>query len=300
MTPPSPNRRLADLAIRWFDRAARDLPWRRPGTSPWGVLVSEVMLQQTQVARVAPVYEEWLRRWPAPADLARATAGDAIRAWGRLGYPRRALRLHECALAVVDRHRGKVPDDLADLLALPGIGQYTARAVAAFAFGQRHPVVDTNVRRLVSRAHRGRPDAGPATTTADLALVAGLLPSAPARAALASAAFMEIGALVCTARSPACAVCPVAQVCAWRAAGSPAPEPTASRRAQRYTGTDRQARGVILELARRRGVVEPDDVAAAWPDVTQTARALGGLVADGLLVTLDTDRYALPGGAPTR
>ena len=300
MTPPSPNPRLADLAIRWFDRAARDLPWRRPGTSPWGVLVSEVMLQQTPVARVAPVYEEWLRRWPTPADLARATAGDAIRAWGRLGYPRRALRLYECARTVADHHGGEVPDGLADLLALPGIGQYTARAVAAFAFGQRHPVVDTNVRRLVARAHRGLPDGGPATTTADLTTVAGLLPSTPARAARASAAFMEIGALVCTARSPACSDCPVAQVCAWRAAGHPAAEPAATRRTQRYAGTDRQARGVILDLARRHGVVDAGSVAVAWPDPTQAARALAGLVGDGLLVTCDTDRYGLPGEARNR
>jgi A/G-specific adenine glycosylase len=300
MTPSSPDPQLADLAIRWFGRAARDLPWRRPGTSSWGVLVSEVMLQQTPVARVAPVYEEWLRRWPAPADLARATAGDAIRAWGRLGYPRRALRLYECAGTVVNRHGGEVPAGLADLLALPGIGQYTARAVAAFAFGQRHPVVDTNVRRLVARAHRGRPDGGPATTAADLTAVAGLLPSTPARAARASAAFMEIGALVCTARSPACPDCPVASVCAWRAAGHPASEPAATRRAQRYAGTDRQARGVILDLARRHGVVDPGGVAAAWPDREQATRALSGLLDDGLLVTLDTDRYGLPGGPTTR
>ncbi len=146
---------LADRAIRWYEAAARDLPWRRTGTSAWAVLVSEVMLQQTPVARVEPVWTEWLRRWPSPAALAAEPAGEAIRAWGRLGYPRRALRLHECARALVDRHGGQVPSDVDALLALPGVGGYTARAVAAFAFGQRHPVVDTNVRRLIARAMSG-------------------------------------------------------------------------------------------------------------------------------------------------
>ena len=170
---------LADRAIRWYDRTARDLPWRRPGTTPWGVLVSEVMLQQTPVVRVAPVWTEWLARWPTPADLAAEPAGEAVRAWGRLGYPRRALRLHECARAVVARHGGAIPAELADLLELPGVGTYTARAVAAFAYRQRHPVVDTNVRRLIARANSGRPDGGMSTTMADLLTVDALLPAQP-------------------------------------------------------------------------------------------------------------------------
>ncbi|HET8642609.1 MAG TPA: A/G-specific adenine glycosylase, partial [Pseudonocardiaceae bacterium] len=186
---------VASAAIRWYDENARDLPWRRPDAGAWGVLVSEVMLQQTPVARVLPAYREWLARWPTPAALAADTPAAAIRGWGRLGYPRRALRLHECASAIVARHGGSVPTDLADLLALPGVGAYTARAVAAFAHGQRHPVVDTNVRRLVARAVAGRPDAGAATTPADLAATEALLPGDPAVAARASAAFMELGAL---------------------------------------------------------------------------------------------------------
>ena len=140
---------LIDAALAWYARHARDLPWRRTGTSPWAVLVSEFMLQQTPVARVLPVYQAWLARWPGPADLAAATPADAVRTWGKLGYPRRALRLRECAVVVTERHGGRVPDEVDDLLALPGVGAYTARAVAAFAFGQRQPVVDTNVRRLV-------------------------------------------------------------------------------------------------------------------------------------------------------
>ena len=294
MTPPSPNPRLADLAIRWFDRAARDLPWRRPGTSPWGVLVSEVMLQQTPVARVAPVYEEWLRRWPTPADLARATAGDAIRAWGRLGYPRRALRLYECARTVADHHGGEVPDGLADLLALPGIGQYTARAVAAFAFGQRHPVVDTNVRRLAARVVTGTPDAGTTTTARDLDLVASLLPDDAELAARTSVAFMELGALVCTARSPRCVACPLAGSCAFRASGRALPAGP-SRRPQRYAGTDRQVRGLVMAVLR--DTEEPVPRArldAVWPDAAQRQRAIEGLLSDGLVCEVGRNLFVLP------
>ena len=200
---------IAETAIDWFDVNARDLPWREPGASPWSILVSEVMLQQTPVVRVLPAWRNWMTRWPVPAALAADPPGEAIRMWDRLGYPRRALRLHACATAIVERHGGQVPDDLEQLLALPGIGVYTSRAVAAFAYGQRHPVVDTNVRRFVSRAVAGDPDAGPATTPADLVACEALLPAEPARAARASAAFMEIGALICTARSPRCPSCPV-------------------------------------------------------------------------------------------
>lgn len=283
---------LAERAIRWYDRNARDLPWRRPDTTPWGVLVSEVMLQQTPVVRVAPVYEDWLARWPRPQDLAAEPAGSAIRAWGRLGYPRRALRLHACAVALVDRHAGAVPDDLALLLDLPGIGAYTARAVAAFAFGQRQPVVDTNVRRLVARARTGLPDGGPSTTTRDLLTVEDLLPVAPTRAARASVAFMELGALVCTARSPRCTDCPLRTVCAWRRAGQPG-EATA-RRPQGYAGTDRQVRGLLMAVAR--AATTPVDRAAldaVWPEPVQRDRALDGLLTDGLLVRTPTG-YSLP------
>jgi A/G-specific adenine glycosylase len=283
---------LAERAIRWYDRAARDLPWRRPDTTPWGVLVSEVMLQQTPVVRVAPVYEQWLTRWPRPADLAAEPAGEAIRAWGRLGYPRRALRLHACAVALVDRHAGAVPDDLALLLDLPGIGAYTARAVAAFAYGQRQPVVDTNVRRLVARAQRGLPDGGTTTTTRDLLTVEDLLPAPPARAARASVAFMELGALICTARTPLCGECPLRTACAWHLAGQPG-EATA-RRAQGYAGTDRQVRGLLMAVAR--AATAPVDRAAlnaVWPEPVQRDRALDGLLTDGLLIHTSTG-YSLP------
>jgi A/G-specific adenine glycosylase len=290
---------LAETAIRWYDRNARDLPWREPGVGAWAVLVSEVMLQQTPVARVLPAWREWLARWPTPAALAAEPPAAAIRMWGRLGYPRRALRLHECARALVDRHDGRVPADVDDLLALPGIGAYTARAVATFAYGQRHPVVDTNVRRLVARAVAGEPDAGPATRTADLTAVARLLPVRPADAARASVAFMELGALVCTARAPRCDDCPLWQVCAWRRAGQRA-QVTAgpSRRRQQYAGTDRQVRGLLLAVLRESAApVAQARLDLVWPDATQRDRALAGLIADGLVAPATNDSYALPAAA---
>jgi len=286
---------LADAAIEWFDANARDLPWRAPDTSAWAVLVSEIMLQQTPVVRVLPAYHAWLARWPEPAALAADTPAEAIRMWGRLGYPRRAMRLHECAVAVVARHGGQVPADLDALLALPGVGAYTARAVAAFAYGQRQPVVDTNVRRFVARASRGKPDAGPTTTPADLADAEALLPVEPARAARASAAFMEIGAVVCTARAPRCADCPVVGLCGWRAEGRPVPTgPT--RRPQQYAGTDRQVRGLLLAVLREaHGPVPAGRLDLVWPDTVQRDRALRSLLDDGLVSTAGEGRYALAG-----
>src|SRR3954464_15329478 len=210
---------LADDAITWYDANARDLPWRQPSTSAWGVLVSEVMLQQTPVVRVEPAWRSWMTRWPTPAAMAADPPSEAIRMWGRLGYPRRAMRLHACAVAIAERHGGVVPDDLERLLALPGVGTYTGRAGATFAYGQRHPVVDTNVRRVVARAVEGKPDAGPATTAADLVAMAELLPADPPTAARASIAFMELGAIVCTARTPRCALCPLSPRCTWRLSG---------------------------------------------------------------------------------
>ncbi|MBB5823949.1 A/G-specific adenine glycosylase [Micromonospora carbonacea subsp. aurantiaca] len=289
---------FATLVSRWYERNARDLPWRVPGVGAWAILVSEVMLQQTPVVRVLPAYEAWLARWPTPAALAADTPAEAIRMWGRLGYPRRAMRLHDCATAIVERHGGEVPDRLEHLLALPGVGTYTARAVAAFAYGQRHPVVDTNVRRVVCRAIAGEPDAGPATRPADLVATEELLPVEPAGAALASAAFMELGAVVCTARSPRCAVCPVESVCAWRASGQAAPAgPT--RRPQRYAGTDRQVRGLLLAVLREAtGPVPRQRLDQVWTDDVQRSRALAGLVTDGLVEPAGGESFRLAGDGP--
>ncbi|MFB9182601.1 A/G-specific adenine glycosylase [Dactylosporangium sucinum] len=285
---------LAETVTAWYRANARDLPWRQPGATPWGVLVSEVMLQQTQVSRVEPAWRRWMERWPTPADLAADPPGEAIRAWDRLGYPRRALRLHACAGAIVERHDGEVPDDVDALLALPGIGMYTARAVAAFAFRQRHPVVDTNVRRVVARVVEGAADGGAATTPADLRAVEVLLPVDHEAAATASVAFMELGAVVCTARTPRCDDCPLTAVCAWRLAGSP-PSAAPSRRIQRYHGTDRYVRGLIMAVLRAADdPVARDRLDAVWPDAEQRERALGGLLADGL-VRERAGTFTLPG-----
>jgi A/G-specific adenine glycosylase len=289
---------IADEVEAWFDANARDLPWRDPDAGAWAILVSEVMLQQTPVSRVLPAWREWMERWPTPADLAVDTAADAIRAWGRLGYPRRAMRLHACAVAIVERHGGVVPDRLEQLLALPGIGDYTARAVAAFAYGQRHPVVDVNVRRLAARAVTGVAEPGPSTTPADLDVVERLLPAYPSKAARVSAGLMELGALICTARNPACERCPLTATCAWVAAGRPASDGP-KRRAQGYAGTDRQVRGLIL--AELRGSTAPVPLASVegvWHLAEQRERALASLLADGLVTWHGTGHIALPGRRP--
>ena len=289
------TRDWADTVLDWYGEHARDLPWRRPGTSAWAVLVSEMMLQQTPVARVLPAYEAWLARWPTPADLAAEPAGEAVRMWGRLGYPRRALRLHEAAGAITARHGGVVPADLDQLLALPGVGAYTARAVAAFAYGRRHPVVDTNVRRVVARAVVGQGDAGPAATARDLAAVEALLPAEPARAARFGVAVMELGALVCTARAPRCGHCPVRETCRWRVAGCP-PYEGPVKAPQAFAGTDRQVRGLLMGVLRASDApVDTAALAAVWSDRVQRGRALDGLVADGLVDPLPDGRFALPG-----
>ncbi|MET8689434.1 A/G-specific adenine glycosylase [Streptomyces sp. NPDC004732] len=280
--------------IAWFDTHARDLPWRHEDAGPWGVMVSEFMLQQTPVSRVLPVYEQWLARWPRPADLAKEAPGEAVRAWGRLGYPRRALRLHGAAVAITERHGGDVPRQHAQLLALPGIGEYTAAAVASFAYGQRHAVLDTNVRRVFARAVTGVQYPPNATTAAERKLARALLPEDEETASRWAAASMELGALVCTAKSENCAKCPIAGQCAWRAAGKPAHEGPA-RRGQTYAGTDRQVRGKLLAVLRE--AVAPVPQAAldrVWDEPVQRARALDGLVADGLVEPLPDGLYRLP------
>jgi A/G-specific adenine glycosylase len=289
----------AEPVLAWYARHARDLPWRAPGATPWAVLVSEFMLQQTPVARVLPEYLKWMARWPTPAALAAEPAGEAIRQWGRLGYPRRALRLHATATALTARHGGAVPADLDALLALPGVGSYTAAAVASFAFGQRHAVLDTNVRRVLARLISGQPAPALATSVAERRLAESLLPAEPAVAARWSVAVMELGALVCTAASPRCQACPVARDCAWLAAGRPAEAPEAvRRRTQKYDGTDRQCRGRLLAVLRQADApVSRADFDAAWPGREQLERALDGLVADGLVDPLPDGRFALPGSA---
>lgn len=285
---------LASRLSEWFQTHRRDLPWRKPEVTAWGVLVSEVMSQQTPVSRVAPIWVEWMRRWPAPADFAAETPAEVLRAWGRLGYPRRALRLHECAAAVVQRHGGEVPSHVDQLLQLPGIGDYTARAVAVFAYRRRHPVVDTNVRRVVARFDAGRPDAGAATTSADLRAAEALLPQDVPAAVDASVALMELGALVCTARAPRCDECPIASECAFLASGESLPD-RPSRRPQRYHGTTRYVRGQIMALLRQSSQPVPRvRLDGVWHETARREEALSGLISDGLVEALPDDCFALP------
>jgi A/G-specific adenine glycosylase len=293
MDAPSP-RALHDAVLDWYDDHARELPWRGLEATPWSVMVSELMLQQTPVARVLPVHEAWLERWPTPADLAAEPTGEAVRMWGRLGYPRRALRLHAAAVAIVERHDGEVPASYDDLIALPGVGDYTASAIASFAFGQRHVVLDTNVRRVLTRTVSGVEFPAPAVTRAERDVATSLLPDDAATAATWAVATMELGALVCTARQPSCETCPVADLCAWRGAGFPAYDGP-PRRGQAWAGTDRQCRGRIMALAREQASVSQAQVTAAWPGTEQRERCLAGLVADGLLTQVTPGRWALPG-----
>ncbi len=285
----------SDTLVDWFATNARDLPWRRPGTTGWGVLVSETMLQQTPVNRVWPIWEDWMARWPRPSDLAAASQAEVLRAWGKLGYPRRALRLHAAAGVIAAEHGDTVPSDVDTLLALPGIGSYTARAVAAFAYGRRAPVVDTNVRRVVARAVHGAGDAGPPSQRRDLDDVDALLPPDQARAAKMSAALMELGQTVCTVRSPACEACPVTGACAWQRAGRPA-YAGPPKKVQRFAGTDRQVRGLLLDVLRgTEGPVDRARLDVVWSDDGQRDRCLDSLLVDGLVDQTDDGRFCLPG-----
>ena len=309
---PEHTRQLHGRIISWFSEQARDLPWRHEDCSPWGILVSEVMLQQTPVVRVAPVWHEWMQRWPEPADLAAVPSGEAVRAWGRLGYPRRALRLHAAAVEITASHGGKVPDTHSALLELPGVGDYTAAAVASFAFGRRETVVDTNIRRVHARLITGHALPSQSLTAAEKKLAVSLLPRDAAESVAWNASVMELGALVCTARSPRCGECPVLADCAWVAAGRP--EPHYVPKGQAWHGTDRQVRGAMMAVLRNADgpvlrelllngpvdLVAPEADAALAPlaalhalaaPAEQLERALEGLLRDGL---------AEPAGASVR
>ena len=265
---------------RWFATHARDLPWRR--TSPWGVMVSEFMLQQTPVPRVMPFWSAWMERWPTPDDLAGAAPAEVIRAWGTLGYPRRATRLHQAAATIRTAYRGVVPDTYDDLVALPGVGDYTANAILAFAFGQRTTVLDVNVRRVIARAWTGTEHPPAHLTASERALADSLVPRAPKAASTWAAASMELGAVICTATNPVCEACPLRTTCAWHTAGRP--RMSVSRRRQAaYSGSDRQERGRILALLRTHDRLTAPALAREAPESAQHVRARESLIADGLV-----------------
>lgn len=293
VSPDAVGERLA----RWYRDAARDLPWRRAAFhddfGAWGTLVSEFMLQQTPVNRVIPHLDAWLSRWPTPTALAAAGTAEVLQQWANLGYPRRALWLHRAAIEITERHGGVVPREVDALLALSGIGDYTARAIAVFAYGDRHPVVDTNTRRVIARAVFGQSQPG-SPSRRDLDVMESLLPAAEPAAAVFNAAAMELGATVCVARSPRCELCPLVEACAWVAEGRPdTGDPR--RRQARFEGSDRQARGAVLRVLR---AAAPDGVPLAgvlvdWPDARQRDRAIDSLIADGL-AEADGELLSLP------
>ncbi|ATG52335.1 adenine glycosylase [Brachybacterium vulturis] len=292
--PTGVDEESVDAVITWFSAAGRDLPWRHEGVSAWAILVSEVMLQQTPVVRVLPRWQEWMERWPAPADLADAPTAEVLRCWDRLGYPRRALRLQDCARVIVREHGGRVPRGQEALRALPGIGEYTAAAITAFSHRERAVVVDTNIRRVLARSVRGRALPDRSYSAAERVVATRSLPVPRRRSVAWNQAVMELGALVCTARSPRCQQCPLADGgCAWFAAGRPAPAED-TRRRQAFEGTDRQMRGMIMALLRRDGSAAEDQLLALdAEDADRVRRGIRTLIADGLAVR-EGSRLRLP------
>ena len=272
----------------WFKKNKRDLPWRK--TDAWGVLVSEFMLQQTPVNRVLPVYEEWMKRWPTASSLSKATPAQVITAWGRLGYPRRALRLHECAKEITTNLGGKIPENEAELRALPGIGEYTAAAIAAFAFEKRSLVLDINIRRLYARLFDGVETPTQAATKVEKSRYEELIPKREPH--VWAAASMELGAVICTSQAPKCGICPVAHVCAWRSLDYPKSDVV--KRRQSWHGTDRQCRGTIVQALRENEVLTKSQIAQLWDVPSQLEKALLTLLDDGLIQSRGKNKFSLP------
>ena len=274
--------------VSWFKKNKRDLPWRN--TTPWGVMVSEYMLQQTPVNRVLPKWNEWMQRWPTPQDLAKATPAQVITAWGRLGYPRRALRLHAAAQIIAEDFNNQVPEDAATLQTLPGIGEYTAAAITAFAFEQQSLVMDVNIRRLLTRIIDGNEHPKPAPTTKEKASRLALKPDKNAH--IWAAATMELGALVCTSKNPICEKCPVISQCNWRKNGYP--KTALVRKSQDWQGTDRKCRGTIVQALRENESLTENAIKKLWPDESQVEKALKTLQEDLLIEAIPRNRYRLP------
>ena len=274
--------------VNWFKKNKRDLPWRN--TTPWGVMVSEYMLQQTPVNRVLPKWHEWMKRWPTPKDLAKATPAEVITAWGRLGYPRRALRLHGAAQIIAEDFNNQVPTETHILQTLPGIGEYTAAAITAFAFEQQSLVMDVNIRRLLTRVIDGNEHPKPAPTVKEKASRLALQPTKNAH--IWAAATMELGALVCTSKNPICEKCPVISQCNWRKNGYPKTDLV--RKSQDWHGTDRKCRGTIVQALRENQSLTENAIMKLWPDQSQVEKALKTLQADLLIEAIPRNRYRLP------
>ena len=279
---------LHQPVLAWYKKNKRDLPWR--STDAWGVLVSEIMLQQTPVARVLPVYNEWMKRWPTPAALAAATPAQVITAWGRLGYPRRALRLHECAKVISTQYKGKIPTTQSELRELPGVGDYTSAAIIAFAFEGRSLVLDINIRRVFARVIDGIEVPTAAPTKSERQEREKLIPSKNPH--VWAAATMEFGALICTAKNPKCGQCPLADQCIWRSLNYPLSDQP--KRTQSWHGTDRQCRGVIVQALRENPALTKKEIMQLWDVPSQVEKALLTLLEDGLLVEQKGQRFSLP------
>lgn len=278
---------------RWFRANARDLPWRHPEATAWQIFVSEVMLQQTPANRVAPAWNEWVARWPDAASTAQATPAQILRQWDRLGYPRRALRILDAARVVVRNFDNRMPETYEELIQLPGIGEYTANAILAFAFHKRSVVLDTNIRRVIGRVWHGEERPKPAISNIERSFASALVPKSHQAASTWSAAVMEFGAVVCTARNPNCQSCIVKTECSWRLAGFPASD-VAIRR-QKFEGTDRQVRGRIMKVLKESAKpVEKEAFAGTTSDTKQRHRALDSLIQDGLVEVTRTGKIRLP------
>lgn len=289
-----------DIALRlaaWWESNARDLPWRFGRATAWGVLVSEVMSQQTQMSRVVPYWTAWMERWPDARALADAPKAEVITAWGRLGYPRRALRLQECARTVAERYDGALPRTYDELVALPGVGDYTASAVMSFAFGERIAVIDTNIRRVLARAFRGEESLGGSASQVERETARRLLPESDKVSVVWNQAVMELGATVCTAKAPLCESCPIAGQCAFLRNGRPGLGQRRTRPRQRFQGTDRQVRGLVLEALRglpSGGTLERARVERLWEDRVQLDACVASLDDDGLVEMLPDGSLRLP------
>jgi A/G-specific adenine glycosylase len=279
---------LHQPVLSWYKKNKRDLPWRN--TDAWGVLVSEIMLQQTPVARVLPVYIEWMKRWPTPAALAAASPAQVITAWGRLGYPRRALRLHECAKVISTQHKGEIPETQSELRELPGIGDYTSAAIIAFAFTGRSLVLDINIRRVFARVIDGVEVPTAAPTKSEREEREKLIPSKNPH--IWAAATMELGALICTAKNPKCGQCPLADQCIWRSLDYPLSDQP--KRTQSWHGTDRQCRGVIVQALRENPALSKKQIMQLWDVPSQVEKALLTLLEDGLVVEQKGQEFSLP------
>ena len=273
---------------QWFAKNKRDLPWRT--TTPWGVMVSEFMLQQTPVARVLPKWNEWMERWPTPAELAIATPAQVITAWGRLGYPRRALRLHESAKIIARDFNNEVPESEEVLRSLPGIGDYTAAAISAFAFGANTLVMDVNIRRVLVRVLDGKEHPTSSPTVRERESRLAILPRR--NADNWAAATMELGALICTSKNPSCNDCPIISQCKWRKNGYPQTELV--RKSQDWHGTDRKCRGTIVQALRENESLTLSAIKKLWPEESQVEKALETLLADHLIEEHSRSRFRLP------